>query len=245
MPFSRSRSPESIARSSTCWCSPKAPDCQSMASTRVVLPWSTWATMATLRMSSRVFMGMMPIVSGFGGARDHRRGRSRRCGGAGRSGTLGGRHGVRRWAGRPGSHADGEGVGQVQPAQLVVVLERLRAAVGDLAPATRASGTRSPSGQAPPDRARAPPGPSSHPHAELLADLAVQRADSGDSPGLDLAAGQLPAAGQGRAARCAGPPAAGSGRVEVVDDRRADHEAGRERQVGEDCRPWDRRTVCH
>ncbi len=29
-----------------------------MASTRVVLPWSTWATMATLRRSSRVCMGM-------------------------------------------------------------------------------------------------------------------------------------------------------------------------------------------
>src|SRR5919112_2728450 len=52
IPFSRSRSPESIARSSTCWCSPNAPDCQSIASTRVVLPWSTWATIATLRRSA-------------------------------------------------------------------------------------------------------------------------------------------------------------------------------------------------
>jgi hypothetical protein len=37
------------ARSSTSACSRNAPDCQSMASTRVVLPWSTWAMMATLR----------------------------------------------------------------------------------------------------------------------------------------------------------------------------------------------------
>src|SRR6476660_441511 len=43
-----------MARSSTCWCSPKAPPCQSMASTRVVLPWSTCATIATLRRSLRV-----------------------------------------------------------------------------------------------------------------------------------------------------------------------------------------------
>ena len=58
MPFSRSRSPESMTRSLTDWLSRNAPDCQSMASTRVVLPWSTWATMATLRMSSRVCGGM-------------------------------------------------------------------------------------------------------------------------------------------------------------------------------------------
>src|SRR5690349_11498148 len=73
MPFSRSRSPLSIARSSTCWCSPNAPASQSILSTRVVFPWSTWATMATLRMSSRVFMGMGSIVSGFRGAPDHGR----------------------------------------------------------------------------------------------------------------------------------------------------------------------------
>jgi len=29
----------------------------------VVLPWSTWATMATLRMSPRVCMGMGAILS--------------------------------------------------------------------------------------------------------------------------------------------------------------------------------------
>ena len=58
MPFSRSRSIESITRSSTSWFARKAPACQSMASTSVVLPWSTWATMATLRMSER--MGIEP-----------------------------------------------------------------------------------------------------------------------------------------------------------------------------------------
>src|SRR3954451_10140394 len=54
MPFSRSRSIESMTRSPTSAPSRKAPDCQSIASTRVVLPWSTWATIATLRMSERV-----------------------------------------------------------------------------------------------------------------------------------------------------------------------------------------------
>ncbi|CAM5653317.1 hypothetical protein SGLAM104S_04611 [Streptomyces glaucescens] len=56
MPFSRSRSFESIMRSSTesSWWAANAPACLSMASTMVVLPWSTWATMATLRMSWRV-----------------------------------------------------------------------------------------------------------------------------------------------------------------------------------------------
>ena len=53
MPFSRSRSMESMTRTFTSWFSRNAPDCQSMASTSVVLPWSTWATMATLRMSLR------------------------------------------------------------------------------------------------------------------------------------------------------------------------------------------------
>src|SRR3954467_11967205 len=53
MPFSRSRSIESITRSPTSWLARNAPDCQSMASTSVVLPWSTWATIATLRRSSR------------------------------------------------------------------------------------------------------------------------------------------------------------------------------------------------
>ena len=49
MPRSRSRSLESIARSATRWFSRKAPDCCSSRSTSVVLPWSTWAMIATLR----------------------------------------------------------------------------------------------------------------------------------------------------------------------------------------------------
>src|SRR5580700_2872340 len=54
MPFSRSRSPESSTRSATLALARNAPDCHSIASTSVVLPWSTCATMATLRRSSRV-----------------------------------------------------------------------------------------------------------------------------------------------------------------------------------------------
>ncbi len=38
MPFSRSRSIESMTRSATSWFSRNEPDCQSIASTRVVLP---------------------------------------------------------------------------------------------------------------------------------------------------------------------------------------------------------------
>ena len=53
MPFSRSRSIESMTRSATDSFARKAPDCHNMASTRVVLPWSTWAMMATLRRSER------------------------------------------------------------------------------------------------------------------------------------------------------------------------------------------------
>ena len=53
MPFSRSRSIESITRSATSWFARNEPDCHSIASTSVVLPWSTCATMATLRISSR------------------------------------------------------------------------------------------------------------------------------------------------------------------------------------------------
>ena len=52
MPRSRSRSPESITRSWTSWLARKAPPCFSISSTRVVLPWSTWAMMATLRKCS-------------------------------------------------------------------------------------------------------------------------------------------------------------------------------------------------
>src|SRR5439155_704842 len=49
MPRSRSRSLESIARSATRWLSRKEPACCRSRSTSVVLPWSTWAMIATLR----------------------------------------------------------------------------------------------------------------------------------------------------------------------------------------------------
>ncbi len=64
MPFSRSRSIESITRStvpSSCWCWEYAPDCSSIASTRVVLPWSTWATIATLRRSCRLGIPVLSV----------------------------------------------------------------------------------------------------------------------------------------------------------------------------------------
>jgi hypothetical protein len=54
MPFSRSRSIESMIRSGTDSFARKMPPCQSIASTRVVFPWSTWAMMATFRRSGRV-----------------------------------------------------------------------------------------------------------------------------------------------------------------------------------------------
>src|SRR4051794_12692469 len=50
MPRSRSSSFESITRSTWCSLERKVPLCCSMASTRVVLPWSTCAMMAILRM---------------------------------------------------------------------------------------------------------------------------------------------------------------------------------------------------
>src|SRR4051794_16435381 len=55
MPRSRSWSLESNTRSTTAWWAAKVPVARRMASTRVVLPWSTWATRATLR-SSAVLM---------------------------------------------------------------------------------------------------------------------------------------------------------------------------------------------
>ena len=64
MPFSRSRSVESSTRSATSWLARKAPDCHSMASTSVVLPWSTWATIATLRMSERVGIEIAMVRAG-------------------------------------------------------------------------------------------------------------------------------------------------------------------------------------
>src|SRR6478672_11842916 len=62
IPFSRSRSPESMTRSTTAWFDRKAPVWRSIASTSVVLPWSTWATIATLRRSARISLG--PCAAG-------------------------------------------------------------------------------------------------------------------------------------------------------------------------------------
>src|SRR4051812_9189396 len=51
-----------MTRSFTSWFWRKAPDCQSMASTSVVFPWSTWATIATLRRSSRTAMRQLKLA---------------------------------------------------------------------------------------------------------------------------------------------------------------------------------------
>ena len=56
IPRSFSRSLLSITRSSTCWLARKVPDWRKSWSTSVVLPWSTWAMMAMLRM---FFMAMV------------------------------------------------------------------------------------------------------------------------------------------------------------------------------------------
>ena len=56
IPRSRSMSPESITRSATCWLSRKMPLWRRRPSTSVVLPWSTWAMMAMLRISSRIIL---------------------------------------------------------------------------------------------------------------------------------------------------------------------------------------------
>ena len=52
IPRSRSSGLVSIIRAPTCWWSRKTCPCFNSASTRVVLPWSTWAMMARLRMAS-------------------------------------------------------------------------------------------------------------------------------------------------------------------------------------------------
>src|SRR4051794_6954807 len=70
MPFSRSRSIESMTRSATSWFWRNAPDCHSIASTSVVLPWSTWATIATLRMSLRTAIRQLMLATGRESAHD-------------------------------------------------------------------------------------------------------------------------------------------------------------------------------
>ena len=51
MPRSRSSSLVSMIKVPTCWWARKTWPCFNSASTRVVLPWSTWAMMARLRIS--------------------------------------------------------------------------------------------------------------------------------------------------------------------------------------------------
>lgn len=62
MPFSRSSSFESIIKVPTASFLRKMLDCLSIPSTNVVLPWSTWAIIATLRISSRARLGEAPSV---------------------------------------------------------------------------------------------------------------------------------------------------------------------------------------
>ena len=65
MPRSRSRSFESITRSRTSWFARKTPLWRSSASTSVVLPWSTWAMMATLRRGFTRVSGFSGQSAGF------------------------------------------------------------------------------------------------------------------------------------------------------------------------------------
>ena len=69
IPRSFSISLESSARSPISVCAFKVSDCFNNSLTKVVLPWSTWAIIATLRISSRVFkifssfqIGMLEIM---------------------------------------------------------------------------------------------------------------------------------------------------------------------------------------
>ena len=213
MPFSRSRSPESIARSSTCWCSPNAPDCQSILSTRVVLPWSTWATMATLRMSARVFMGMRNSVSGFGGWFGPRR---RGCSSWVCTGvdsepgvTAASPRASPRWAGRRAASATARR--SSSPSQR----SSSWSSRGSASPSTT---SRQPHQHLVPvaQRPRRTRQGAGHVRAERAPRRRAPRAArgagrrAGDSPVVDLAARAAPSRRRGPRARCAAPPAAGS-----------------------------------
>ena len=63
-------------RSPICSCRAKVPDCFSSQSTSVVLPWSTWAMMAMLR----IFWAMAVLLEDSGG-RGSLCGRAERAGG--------------------------------------------------------------------------------------------------------------------------------------------------------------------
>ena len=66
MPRSRSRSMVSMSRSLTSWLALNRPLWRNMASTRVVLPWSTWAMMAMFRKVWFIALSMIRRVSSLG-----------------------------------------------------------------------------------------------------------------------------------------------------------------------------------
>lgn len=178
MPFSFSRSPESIRRSTAS--SPRwvrAPDCRSMASTSVVLPWSTCATMATLRNSGRASgegtpeIVAAPAAGGLTGKRSHQGG-----------GQCGKPYPVR------GNPVHGGQLAGRHPAQgAVIVVVQVASGLGDLVgPQNPGAGQRDVLAQSPP-----------HPHidAEFLAKFALQSRGLGFARG-NLSAGQLPQSGQ-------------------------------------------------
>src|ERR1700690_145113 len=68
MPRSFSRSLESMTRSTTASLERKVPDWRSMASTSVVLPWSTWAMMAMLRRSIGLRFNPKRLIRNEGGS---------------------------------------------------------------------------------------------------------------------------------------------------------------------------------
>src|ERR1700677_5089414 len=74
MPFSRSKSMESMRRSPwvSAWFARKVPDCLRRQSTRVVLPWSTCAIIAMLRMCC-IFISIKPVSLPFNGKKIKKR----------------------------------------------------------------------------------------------------------------------------------------------------------------------------
>ena len=63
IPLSLSMSLESMTRSSTSWFARNTPLCFNNWSTRVVLPWSTWAMIAIFLISSRLIFIINPLSS--------------------------------------------------------------------------------------------------------------------------------------------------------------------------------------
>ena len=71
IPRSFSISFESIARSLISVCESSVSDCFNISLTNVVLPWSTCAIIATLRMSSRLFNVYLPFIFFFSTLKVH------------------------------------------------------------------------------------------------------------------------------------------------------------------------------